>query len=170
MARRSPLVLAALVTLAVVPAFVRADEPPAQPAAHAGTVERLGSSLQFDPLDLPGFVPGMKVAVLSGDPFKEGPYTLRLWFPAGYRFPAHHHPNVENLTVISGTFELGQGDKTDASKLKKYAPGDYMYIPPEHPHFGGAVGETVVQLHGPGPFGVTVLETMEGALPMAPAQ
>jgi quercetin dioxygenase-like cupin family protein len=144
--------------------------PAAAPAAASGGMtEMRGASLQWAPLDLPGFVPGMKVAVLSGDPFKEGPYTIRLSFPAGYAFPAHWHPNVENLTVISGTFLLGMGDKTDASKLQKYTPGDFLYIPPQHPHFGSVEGDTVVQLHGPGPFGITVLEKIAGATPMAPA-
>jgi len=35
----------------------------------------------------PGFDPGMKLAVLSGDPGAKGPYVVRLQFPAGYSFP-----------------------------------------------------------------------------------
>ncbi len=165
MIRRSILALVALALASAV--GVAADEP--APASSAAMSEMRSGALQWGPLDLPGFVPGMKVAVLAGDPFKEGPYTLRLLFPAGYNFPAHWHPNVENLTVISGTLKLGMGDKTDAAKLQSYAPGDFLHIPPQHPHFGGAEAETVIQLHGPGPFGVTVIETMEGALPMPSA-
>lgn len=160
----------AIVTLALVsaPVFAAASpaSPPATPpATPPGMSEVRSASLKWEPLDLPGFVPGMKAAVLSGDPYKEGPYTLRLLFPAGYNFPAHWHPSVENLTVMSGTLKFAMGDKTVASKLQKYKPGDFFYIPAEHPHFGGAEGETVIQLHGPGPFGVTVLEKIEGALP-----
>lgn len=159
-----------LVVLVSVFAFATLAAAAEQAAAPAAMSEMRAGALQWGPLDLPGFVPGMKVSVLSGDPFKEGPYTLRLQFPAGYAFPAHWHPNVENLTVISGTLELGMGDKTDAAKFQSYAPGDYLYIPPQMPHFGRADGETVIQLHGPGPFGVTVVEAMEGALPMPAAQ
>jgi len=48
--------------------------------------------------------------VISGDPSKTGAYTVRLMFPAGYRFPVHWHPGAENLTVVSGTFQLGMGN------------------------------------------------------------
>src|SRR5687767_6074848 len=85
--------------------------------------------LTWAPLDRPGFRPGISIAVLAGDPSKEGPYTLRLQLPAGYRFPAHTHPNTENLTVISGKFLVGMGDKTDIRKLSAYEPGDYLNIP-----------------------------------------
>ena len=168
MARRCTLLV--LVSVFLFANLVIAGEQAATAPAPAMSEMRAGA-LQWAPLDIPGFVPGMKVAVLSGDPFKEGPYTIRLLFPAGYAFPAHWHPNVENLTVVSGTFQLGMGEKTDAAKLQNYAPGDYLFIPPQMPHFGGAAGgEAVIQLHGPGPFGVTVVEAIKGALPIpAPA-
>ena len=162
MIRRSFLTIFAL---ALASSLAVAAEQPA-PASPAGMSEMRNGTLQWGPIDLPGFVPGMKISVLSGDPNKEGPYTLRLLFPAGYYFPAHWHPNVENLTVVSGTLKLAMGDKTDKAKLKTYTAGDYLHIPPQHPHFGGADVETVIQLHGPGPFGVTVIEAMAGALPM----
>ena len=81
---------------------------------------------------------------------------MRLQFPAGYRFPVHWHPGIENLTVVSGTFQLGMGNVADLSALKDYAPGDFLYIPPRHAHFGGssAAGPSVIQLHGQGPFQV----------------
>jgi quercetin dioxygenase-like cupin family protein len=165
MARRCTLL--ALVSVFLFATLVVAAEQAVAPAPAMS--EMRAGALQWAPLDIPGFVPGMKVAVLSGDPFKEGPYTIRLLFPAGYAFPAHWHPNVENLTVVSGTFQLGMGEKTDAAKLKNYAAGDYLFIPPQMPHFGGAAGgESIIQLHGPGPFGVTVIEAMKGAVPIPP--
>lgn len=104
----------------------------------------------------PGFAPGIKLAVINGDPSKPGEYTLRLMFPAGYRFPVHFHPGAENLTVVSGTFQLGMGDTADASAIKDYTTGDFIYVPPRHAHFGGspATGASVVQLNGNGPFQV----------------
>jgi uncharacterized protein (TIGR02246 family) len=116
------------------------------------------SSLGWSDFTPPGFDPGMKLAVINGDPAKPGEYTLRLMFPAGYRFPVHWHPGAENLTVVSGTFQLGMGNTADLSALKDYGPGDYLYIPPRHAHFGGsaAAGPSVIQLHGVGPFQVIV--------------
>ena len=100
----------------------------------------------------------MRMAVVSGDPGAAAPYVLRLSFPAGYKFPAHWHPRPENLTMLSGTLELGMGDTRDETKLKRYTAGDFLWIDARHPHFGGAVGETVVQLHGTGPFTIEVVE------------
>ena len=112
------------------------------------------SSLAWSDFSRPGFDPGIKIAVLEGDPGAKGPYVLRLQLPAGYRFPVHWHPVTENLTVVSGSFLLGMGNTVDANALKTYAPGDFIYIPPKHAHFGGsaASGPLVVQLHGEGPF------------------
>jgi len=121
------------------------------------------SSLAWQDFSPPGFAPGMKLAVINGDPSKPGEYTLRLMFPAGYRFPVHYHPGSENVTVVSGPFQIAMGNKEDWSAVKTYAPGDFMYVPPKHAHFGGSgpSGPSVIQLHGTGPFQVIV-----GAPPM----
>ncbi len=109
------------------------------------------AGMAFQPLDVPGFKSGMQLAVIHGDPMGKGDYTIRLKFPAGYTFPAHYHPNAEHLTVLSGVFLLGMGDK-EGGPTREYQPGDFLYIPPKKPHYGGAKGETVIQLHGIGPF------------------
>jgi uncharacterized RmlC-like cupin family protein len=66
---------------------------------------------------------------------------------------------AENLTVLSGTFQLATGDRVDDSKLKAYTAGDYVYMPATMPHFGSARGFTVVQLHGEGPFKINLVES-----------
>jgi Domain of unknown function (DUF4437) len=60
------------------------------------------------PASLPA---GAKVAVLEGDPTKEGFFTMRLLLPDGYKIQPHWHPKVEHVTVISGTFNVGMGEK-----------------------------------------------------------
>jgi uncharacterized protein (TIGR02246 family) len=136
---------------------------PAAPADAAGaemaTVKTHSvSALTWTDFTPPGFDPGMKLAVMEGDPGAKGPYVLRLSFPAGYRFPVHWHPGIENLTVVSGPFQLAMGNTADWSQLKTYGPGDFLFIPPKHAHFGGsaASGPSVIQLHGIGPFLVNV--------------
>ena len=62
-----------------------------------------------------GLIPGVKIAVLQGDPQGSGTYTLRLRFPAGTRMPAHWHPNVEYATLISGALRLGMGEREDSA-------------------------------------------------------
>jgi uncharacterized protein (TIGR02246 family) len=128
----------------------------AMPMDMGDTQIIMASGLSWSDFTPPGFDPGMKLTVLRGDPAKPGPYTVRLQFPAGYRFPVHWHPGIENLTVVSGTFQLGMGNTANWGALKNYGPGDYLYIPPRHAHFGGASssGPSVIQLHGQGPFQV----------------
>lgn len=112
------------------------------------------SSLTWVDWQPPGFDPGVKLAVFHGDPTKAGDYVLRLRFPDGYRFPVHYHPGGEHLTVLSGTFLLAMGSSNDWSQVKTYGPGDFIFAPALHPHYGGARGVTEIQLHGQGPFGL----------------
>jgi hypothetical protein len=117
------------------------------------------NKVMFEPIEVPGFPTGMKIATISGDPNAEtGQYVVRLQFPDGYMFPPHWHPMAENLTVLSGTFMLGMGDKADKSKLVTYMPGAFMAIPGKMPHFGGSKGLTVIQLHGQAPFKIELVK------------
>src|SRR5262245_22562660 len=43
------------------------------------------------------YEPGAQVAVVRGDPTKEGLYVVRLRVPAGFKIRAHTHPNDENV-------------------------------------------------------------------------
>jgi quercetin dioxygenase-like cupin family protein len=150
-----------LVAVLAVPASLQAQQPVSEKGS--GMTDVAAKSLQWAPANIPGLVPGMEMAVVSGNPETEGPYTMRLRFPSGYAFPAHWHPKDENVTVLSGTFLLGMGEKTDATMLKKYGPGDYLLLPGKMPHFGRVEGETVIQLHGVGPFDLKVVEKIAGA-------
>src|SRR5215510_11592868 len=61
--------------------------------------------------DAPKALPaGAKLAVLEGNPFSVGLYTMRLSMPAGYKIPPHWHSRVEHVTVISGKFNIGMGE------------------------------------------------------------
>ena len=99
--------------------------------------------------------PGAQFVVLVGDPGKEGPYILRYKFPAGYRVPAHTHPNDENVTVISGTFHLGMGPKLDQAKGQVLKAGGIAHLPKGMQHYAWTSQETILQLHGVGPAGIT---------------
>ena len=127
--------------------------PAKQTKKSEGMTATSVGDLKWSDLKVPGFDPGAQMAVLDGNPGAAGGvYTLRLKFPAGYRFPSHWHPKTEHLTVLSGSFQLGMGTSEDQSMEKTYGPGDFLMIPGRHPHYGGAAQESVVQLHGVGPF------------------
>jgi quercetin dioxygenase-like cupin family protein len=102
-----------------------------------------------------GLPPGAQMAVLEGDPSKPGPFTIRAKMPANYAIPAHWHPADEHVTVISGTFNMGTGDKFDASKGKALPKGSFSVMPAKTNHFAFTKEETVLQVHGIGPWGIT---------------
>jgi quercetin dioxygenase-like cupin family protein len=102
----------------------------------------------------PRFLPrGAQAAVLVGDPGKPGPFVLRLKFPAGYVIPPHRHSKEEHVTVISGAFTFGLGEKLDRA-AKAFPPGSFVRIPSNVVHWAFAAGETVVQINGVGPFDI----------------
>ena len=95
---------------------------------------------------------GVEIAVLAGDPGKPGPFTVRLKIPAGAKIPAHSHPSYEAVTVISGDFNIGMGDKLDESKAEKLKPGSFVHLPEKMNHFAFATSDSVVQINSEGPF------------------
>jgi quercetin dioxygenase-like cupin family protein len=100
----------------------------------------------------PVFEKGASFAVLSGDPGKPGPFTVRLKLPAGFKIAPHWHPTDEHVTVIAGTFALGMGEKFDAAAAKDLAAGGYAVMPSEMRHFAVARTAATVQVNGMGPF------------------
>jgi len=105
--------------------------------------------------DVPSVPAGAKVAVIEGPTNEAGPITFRLKFPADYKLPAHWHPVLEHLTVISGTFNMGVGDMLDTSKTKPLSAGSFAIMQPKTHHFAWTKEETIIQVHGIGPWAIT---------------
>lgn len=105
----------------------------------------------------PSLPKGAKVAVLSGDPGKAGPFVIRLMAPAGYKIPPHWHTQTENLTVISGTFYLGSGDTMNAAHEHALKAGGYHYLPAKAHHYAFTKATAVVQVNGDGPFDINYI-------------
>ncbi|UUZ74340.1 cupin domain-containing protein [Polaromonas sp. P1(28)-13] len=104
--------------------------------------------------DVSSLPPGAKLALLEGPLSEAVPFTFRLKFPANYQIPAHWHPAIEHVTVISGTFNMGTGDKLDKSKTMALSAGGVAIMQPKTNHFGWTKDETIVQVHGVGPWGI----------------
>ncbi|WP_246215987.1 cupin domain-containing protein [Microvirga makkahensis] len=109
--------------------------------------------LQWKPAP-PAVPKGAQIAVLSGDPNKQGPFTMRLKTPAGFKIAAHSHPTAERLTIISGDFHLGMGDKLDEAKAEKLSSGGFAELPANTNHYAFTSTETVVQIDSVGPFAI----------------
>jgi len=102
----------------------------------------------------PPFVPaGATLAVIEGNPMAgTGDFTIRLKMPDGYKIAPHWHPKRENVTVISGDFKVGMGDKFDESKMMTFPAGSFAYLDPDMHHYAMASGATIVQVHGMSPL------------------
>jgi hypothetical protein len=111
-----------------------------------------------------GAIPGVEWAVLAGDPDKAGvpgalaDYVIRLKYPAGSPMPSHWHPRPEYPMLISGDFLIGQGTRESCVPSQRATQGVLGFAPAEVVHCGYAETETVIQIMGPGPFELTLVE------------
>ena len=98
--------------------------------------------------DSPALGPGAKAAVIEGPMNEAVPFTVRLKFPANFKVFPHWHPAVERVTVLSGAFHMGTGEKFDEKGLHKLGVGDMMIMPPKTPHYAMTKEPTIIQIHG----------------------
>jgi hypothetical protein len=106
-------------------------------------------------VDAPPSLPsGAKIAMLEGDPSKEGPFVMRAKMPDGYRIMPHTHPKDERVTVLSGTLYMGVGEKFDTQNAKAMPAGSSGRTATGVKHFAYTKGETIIQVHGVGPWEV----------------
>jgi quercetin dioxygenase-like cupin family protein len=109
----------------------------------------------------PFFAPGVGFAVLQGNPGASGEFTVRLNLPNGYIIAPHWHPTDENVTVISGTLIVGMGDEIVRGDATQLTAGGFITAPANMHHYAVAVGKTVVQVHGTGPFAITYVKAKD---------
>ena len=102
--------------------------------------------------------PGAKAAIIEGPMDQATPFIVGVKLPADYKIPAHWHPAIEHVTVLSGTFNLGVGDKLDPAKTHAIPVGGVGIMPPKTNHFVWTKEETIVQVHGVGPWGITYVD------------
>jgi len=123
----------------------------AQPAA-TGVVAMTPAEMRWTALG--GLAaPGMEQLNLVGDPARPGPYTSRLKFPKGFRIAPHTHPDSRQITILSGTFATGYGEKFDAANLKVLPAGSFYTEPANAPHYIEIMEDVVLQVSGMGPSG-----------------
>lgn len=140
--------------IASVIGFAIRTESNCRSGTHASHLMIRPDDVKWGPAS-PKLPPGAQFAVLEGDPSKPGaPYTLRAKVPDGYSVPPHWHPMDEKVTVIQGMMRLGMGEKFDAAKLRNLPAGSYALLPKSEPHFNQYQGETIIQLHGIGPYDI----------------
>lgn len=160
----SAALLSGMVALSCAPAVVVTPEPAVVVAAPTATVamtpvSRHGDGMVVAHANLSGWGPppaavpaGAQLIILEGDPSKAQLFTLRFRLPHNYLVPPHSHPAWEHVTVISGIVHIGTGDRVNMSSASELRAGSFIALPAGMNHFVHAVGETVIQIHGMGPF------------------
>src|SRR3954464_12066443 len=125
-------------------------------AAIPSAIAQSDEQKMFTPQDIkwssgpPSLPAGAEVALLYGDPTKDGLFALRLKVPKGYRVPTHTHPKPEIATVLSGTVRLGMGDKEHV-----FPAGSFYATPSGMVHHFAADEDAVVQVNSTGPWGIS---------------
>jgi hypothetical protein len=97
---------------------------------------------------------GAKISVLEGDLGKAVPFTFRLRLPAGFQLAPHIHPAYERVTVLQGTLHFAHGREFDRDATVALSTGSFAVMSPGDPMFGYTEEETIIQLHGTGPWGI----------------
>jgi hypothetical protein len=118
----------ALLTLGALGAMTASGQ------AHGDHLMALPSDLKW--ADVPSLPSGAKISVIEGPMNEVRPFMLRLKLPARYQIPAHSHTAIEHVTVISGTFNLGMGDKLDPKATRALGPDSIAIMQPGSRHRG----------------------------------
>ena len=121
--------------------------------AQASHVLVPADKVQWGPAP-PALPPGAEISVLEGNPAAKGPITLRLRLPANYNIPPHWHSMAERVTVLSGSFHVGMGDRLDKQASQTLDPGGFVSLGATMHHFAWTSSPTVVQINLEGPFDI----------------
>ena len=108
----------------------------------------------------PGLPAGAKFAVISGNPAKEGMFTIQAKLPANYMIPPHTHPTDEVVRVITGgNLAYGMGDKADRSNAGSLEKGYHVTLGAGMNHWA-STGDTptTISVTAMGPFAITYVD------------
>ena len=117
--------------------------------------------LELEWSDSPALPAGVKVSVLYGDIKKAEPIGFRVKLPAGGMIAPHTHPVDERVTVISGAFAMGEGEKFNKAALKDMPVGSVAIFPRGCAMFGFAREETIIQVNAEGPWAINYINAAD---------
>ena len=130
----------------------------AQHLPYHGDGHIIAASEALEWRDVPSMAPGAKISVLEGDLAEAAPFTFRLRLPADYRLAPHIHPAYERVTVLQGELHFAHGRRFDRRVTTPMPVGGFAVMAPGEPMFGYTTEETIIQLHGTGPWGIEYLD------------
>ena len=104
-------------------------------------------------------IPGIQRMTVYGDPSKPGLYLIRVRFSPGVMSMPHFHPEDRLVTVLKGTWWMGEGPNFEPGNTVPIRPGGYVMHPAGAAHYDGAKDEEVIlQIVGMGPSGTTFIK------------
>lgn len=97
--------------------------------------------------------PGIKMAVLEGDPSQAKTFTIRLLLQKGQQMPVHAHSYSERFILLAGKVEFAFGETFAKDQLKPVNLPSVGLVPANQMHYARALADnTIVQISGVGPF------------------
>jgi len=145
-----------------IAATAQTAREPARPHQTGQAVFRaiLPEDIEWKPFA--AFPPSARLAIVVGEPVREGIYTIRVKLPHGTKMMPHSHPEDRMYTVISGIFYIGLGDKFDPETLQAYPPGSVIILPGNTSHFHWAKsGDYITQVTAIGPLGLEYMDAQD---------
>jgi hypothetical protein len=136
----------------------RTDTMVSASASSADTASDAG--LNWGPAP-PGLPAGARVAVISGDPGKAGPFSVRIDMPADYIIRPHYHPTGETLRLIEGTVHFAHGAKWNDKALKEMPKDAPVTLAAKEPHYLHAANHVILEVQSTGPFAITYVSSKD---------
>ena len=132
---------------------------PAAGAQQAASAQSAPADAELQWFPAPSILPqGAKIAVVSGNPFTPGEFTIEFLMPDTYTLPPHTNPSREHVMLKSGALRVGLGRKIDRKKSLVLAAGDTATTPAGVPHWSIAEGDVdLVVAYQTGPFGIAYM-------------
>lgn len=145
------IVAAAGLPFSFSPAAERSETP------YRGDGHMMTNAENLEWKDIASMAPPAKIAIIEGKLDEEEAFTFRLKLPANYEIRPHIHPAYERVTVLSGALHFAHGETFDREKTHELRQGGVAIMAPGEPMFGYTEEDTVIQLHGTGPWGIEYL-------------
>ncbi|MBS0418824.1 MAG: cupin domain-containing protein [Proteobacteria bacterium] len=96
-----------------------------------------------------------RVEAVHGDRTRPGqPFVIRIHAEAGFIVMPHTHPVDENIVILKGSWALGMGPQYRKERLEAMEVGDFGFARHDMAHFALSKTDTIIQVHGIGPFRV----------------
>ena len=103
----------------------------------------------------PNLPKGTEIAVLEGNPKKEGMFTIRLKTPKNMKLAVHQHPGPERVTILQGDLYVGFGDSFNKEIGTKFSAGSFYVNPKNENHYVYTKNNpAIIQITGMGPWKV----------------